>query len=135
MILCSGCFDGLHAGHVAYLEAVYQLRDMHEPVIVAVASDDYIRVHKRREPTWPQAERMRVVQAVRYVSGVVGHGEMGANVPILDLEPRLFVKGPDWDRRGISTLIVDACRAVGCQLTFVKHDVSAHTSDALSPHQ
>jgi cytidyltransferase-like protein len=125
MILCSGCFDGLHAGHVAYLEAAR--REGHV-LVVAVASDDYIRRVKRREPTHALAERLRVVRALRIVDAVLPHGVAGAADVIRQQRPAVFVKGQDWKRNGLAPDVIDACIDVGCRIEYVDSGYQVHTS-------
>ena len=130
MILCSGCFDGLHAGHVRYLAAASALRVGDERLIVAVAPDVYVATVKRRVARWPVAERARVLIALRSVDEVVTHSETGAADQILALKPRLFVKGEEWAGH-VPGDVLDACRDVDARLLFV-HTPGRHTADALS---
>ena len=131
MILCSGCFDGLHAGHVAYLEAAR--RDGHLTV-VAVAPDEYIRRVKGRDPRYTLADRLRVIRALACVDAALPHGADGAANTIRSQRPYEFVKGADWAGR-LPADILAAAKAVGCRITIVASDVTLHTSDALSAHQ
>ena len=128
MILASGCFDGLHAGHVAYLEAASQLTGLDEPLAVAVAPDDYIRTAKGREPYWTQAQRAAVVERLRSVSQVLRPYEASAAATILQTGPRVFVKGADWAGR-LPDDVVSACCAVDCLIVYVETP-GKHTSEA-----
>jgi len=78
VVLCSGCFDGLHAGHVAYLRLAERLCRVNERVVVAVAGDEYIRRHKGREPVWSYFERADTISELRCVDQVWMHGPSGA---------------------------------------------------------
>ena len=131
MILCSGCFDGLHVGHLRYLQAAKALHPTRS-LCVAVASDEYIRTHKGREPQWLQGDRLAVVFALSIVDRVILHGVDGATESILDLRPYAFVKGADWATRVPADLAL-ACRTVGTRLLFVDSGIRKHSSDALSP--
>ena len=137
MILCSGCFDGLHAGHVRYLQAAYDRRVESLPhhyggegLVVALASDAYIRRVKRREPRWSYAERMETLLALVMVDEVVEHSEVGVADVILATRPRVFVKGHDW-MGGLRDDVRDACEAVGAQIVFV-NTPAKHTSEAFA---
>lgn len=117
MILTSGCFDGLHSGHVAYLHAAAAL-DPAQPLVVAVAPDAYIRTAKHREPRWSQAARAETVAALRAVTRVVTHDEPSIAATIRRLRPTMVVKGLDW----VSTIPADvasACVEAGATLAFV----------------
>lgn len=132
MILCSGCFDGLHWGHVSYLYEARKHLDPQEHVLVAVAPDDYIRRVKGRDPQWTLGERMGVmmIHTLRSRDEVTAHASDGAADVIRRYKPRLFVKGSDWKGR-IPADVQDACNAVGCRIEFVDSGVRQHTSDAI----
>lgn len=130
MILCSGCFDGLHIGHVRYLQAALRYRENEgEPLVVAVATDRYIHRHKGRAPIWGQMERLSTVDAIRGVQTSVLHGTDGAADAIRELKPRLFVKGRDWEHR-LPEDVLQACYDEGVQIVFVDSAIPQHTSDA-----
>lgn len=126
MILCSGCFDGIHAGHAAYLLAARRLSaEYGSDVAVAVAPDAYIVDQKGRRPRWTQAQR---VSALR-VTGlrILSQAEPSVAETIRRERPTLFVKGLDW--AGVLPLDVQqACRDVGALVVFVDTEVG-HTSD------
>lgn len=116
MILCSGAFDGLHSGHVAYLEAARAI-DPDHTLAVAVAPDNYIRTVKHREPRWSQAQRARVVQALAVVDLVILQPELSVAGTVRKYRPAMLVKGLDW----VQTLPADvaqACVDAGTTMTF-----------------
>lgn len=130
MILCSGCFDGFHAGHVAYLRQVAKVAsDRGEPWAIAVASDDYVRKAKRRAPRWTYDERVSVLLSLRLSPEpqIVAHGKDGAAEAITVMRPSRFLKGSDWKDR-MPEKDVAACRAVGAEISFTSV-YGAHSSD------
>lgn len=127
MVLCSGAFDGLHAGHVRYLGAAVRLAAPGEAVEVAVAPDAYIVSAKRRKPRWVQADRWRTLAAVSGITPIPQQ-EPSVAALIAGRQPRLFVKGIDWVGK-IPPDVREACRAAGTQIVFVDTD-GTHTSDA-----
>jgi len=136
MVLCSGAFDGLHAGHVRYLAAAKRLCDtqgeerpqQQEPLYVAVAPDRYIVDAKGRKPRWIQADRWRVVMQVQGVTQAYPSEHASIAEDIVKLKPRLFVKGVDWAGK-IPDDVRAACREAGTQIVFVDTD-GTHTRDA-----
>lgn len=127
MILASGCFDGLSAPHVRYLEAAKRVAP-HEPLVVTIVPDSYIRERKGREPHWPAADRAYPVSQLRCVAKVHIQPE-GQSVPdaIRLLSPKYFVKGPEWD----GTLDMEhltACDDAGAQVRFTRN-FGKHWSD------
>lgn len=128
MVLCSGCFDGLHAGHVRYLTQARALSPT-ETLCVAIAPDDYIRTTKGREPFWSQPERTETVLALGLVDRTLWQAEATPASLILAHRPRYFVKGPDWKDR-LPEDVLAACQAVGCQIRFTDTP-GRHTSEAI----
>ncbi len=127
MVLGSGCFDGLHAGHARYLKALKNLAQPGEDVGVAVAPDDYIDAIKHRKPIWPQADRWRTV----IECGVTAMAQQESSVAdvIRRSKPRLFVKGLDWAGK-LPADVLTACQEVGAMVVYV-HTPGTHTSEAM----
>lgn len=67
-VLVGGCFDLLHLGHIRFLNAAKKQGDS---LIVALESDDFIRIKKKREPVHPQIERAEIVSALACVDTVI----------------------------------------------------------------
>lgn len=91
-VLCSGGFDPLHVGHVEYLQRAAAYGD----VIVALNSDEWL-IRKKGYTFMPWAERARILEALRYVRGVIPVDDTDGSVcaAIRDLRPRVFAKGGD----------------------------------------
>ena len=117
MTLCSGAFDGLHAGHVRYLQAARRLAP-HERLVVAIAPDAYIEREKQRHPYWPQADRAHTVFALDCVNDVRLQTGLSVAQEILDTKPHRFVKGRDWLDK-LPDDVLAACQQVGCEVVFV----------------
>ena len=129
MILTSGCFDGLHAGHVRYLEAAKALCSDDEVLVCAVAPDEYIRQAKHREPFWPQSDRVRAIEGLIAVDAAIEQTALTPAGLIRQHRPRLFVKGPDWDGRLPADVQV-ACKEVGTSIAYVDTP-GLHVSEAI----
>ena len=118
MVLCSGAFDGVHAGHVAYLEAAKAICGPDELLVCAVAPDEYILSAKGRAPYWHQADRLRTVTALGCVDAAIPQQHQTVATLIRDHRQRLFVKGPDWEGR-LPEDIQLACEEVGTGIAYV----------------
>ena len=127
MGLASGAFDGIHAGHVAYLSAATLLAK-DDDLVVAIAPDDYIRKNKQREPYWTQGQRSQAVNALRCVRSIVQQDDETPASLIRSLRPAAFVKGIDW-ARALPPDVVAACKEVGCLIVYVDTE-GTHTSEA-----
>ena len=132
MVLASGAFDGLHAGHVRYLHAAKALCEPDELLICGIAPDSYISTAKRRAAKWPLEERLMTVNALMVVDAAVAQPHESVASLIREHRPRLFVKGPDWKGR-IPEDVYRACEEVGTSIAFVEtegtHVSETRTSD------
>ncbi len=94
VVATGGCFDLLHAGHVATLRAARGLGDC---LVVCINSDDSVR--RLKGPTRPlvtAADRARVLEALEFVDAVVVFEE-DTPAQVLDrLRPDVWAKGGDY---------------------------------------
>ena len=94
VVMTNGCFDILHAGHVAYLEEAKSLGDR---LIVAVNDDDSVRRLKgESRPVNALEDRMLVLSGLASVDWVV---PFSADTPadlIAEVLPDVLVKGGDY---------------------------------------
>jgi D-beta-D-heptose 7-phosphate kinase/D-beta-D-heptose 1-phosphate adenosyltransferase len=94
VVLTNGCFDILHAGHVALLEAA---RREGERLVVAINSDASVaRLKGAGRPLLPQAERAEALMALESVDRVVIYDEETPIDVVRALRPDVLVKGADW---------------------------------------
>jgi D-beta-D-heptose 7-phosphate kinase/D-beta-D-heptose 1-phosphate adenosyltransferase len=94
IVMTNGCFDLLHAGHVAYLE---EAKSLGEHLIVAVNDDASVRRLKGpSRPVTPLADRMAVLAGLAAVDWVVPFAEDTPASLIERLLPHVLVKGGDW---------------------------------------
>ena len=94
IVMTNGCFDLLHAGHVAYLE---QARERGDRLVVAVNDDDSVRRLKGPgRPVTDLAQRMAVLSGLASVDWVVPFGEDTPARLIAAVLPDVLVKGGDY---------------------------------------
>ncbi|HNX00357.1 MAG TPA: D-glycero-beta-D-manno-heptose 1-phosphate adenylyltransferase [Candidatus Cloacimonadota bacterium] len=94
IIFTNGCFDILHAGHVAYLNDAKQLGDV---MIVGLNSDDSIhRIKGESRPVNLQRERAFVLGGLADVDYIVIFNEDTPYDLIKLISPNVLVKGGDW---------------------------------------
>ncbi|WP_404415749.1 bifunctional D-glycero-beta-D-manno-heptose-7-phosphate kinase/D-glycero-beta-D-manno-heptose 1-phosphate adenylyltransferase HldE [Marinospirillum sp.] len=100
VVMTNGCFDLLHAGHVAYLEEARKLGDR---LIVAVNSDASVsRLKGADRPINPLDRRMRVLAGLQAVDWVVPFAEDTPAELIAQVVPDLLVKGGDYQPEEIA---------------------------------
>jgi rfaE bifunctional protein nucleotidyltransferase chain/domain/rfaE bifunctional protein kinase chain/domain len=94
VVATGGCFDLLHAGHVATLEAARRLGDC---LIVCLNSDASVRALKGPDrPVVNQADRARLLAALGCVDAVVVFDETTPHAVLSWLRPDVWVKGGDY---------------------------------------
>ena len=67
-VFVSGCFDILHGGHVEFF---LQAKSLGDYLIISVASDESLWIHKRRKSSIPIQHKIRLLQALKMVDKVV----------------------------------------------------------------
>lgn len=94
VIMTNGCFDVLHAGHVAYLEEAKSLGDR---LVVAVNDDDSVRRLKgESRPINALEDRLLVLAGLAAVDWVVPFSEDTPASLISQVLPDILVKGGDY---------------------------------------
>jgi len=94
VVLTNGCFDLLHPGHVALLEAARAQGDV---LVVAINSDASVRrIKGEGRPLVPEAERAETLLALEPVDRVVVYDEPTPLEVVKALLPDVLVKGADW---------------------------------------
>jgi D-beta-D-heptose 7-phosphate kinase/D-beta-D-heptose 1-phosphate adenosyltransferase len=94
VIMTNGCFDVLHAGHVAYLEEAKSLGDR---LIVAVNDDDSVmRLKGKSRPINTLEDRLLVLAGLAAVDWVIPFSEDTPAALIAQVLPDVLVKGGDY---------------------------------------
>jgi len=95
VVATGGCFDIVHAGHVASLSAARSLGDC---LVVLLNSDASVRRLKGpTRPIMPQEERAELLRALRCVDAVLVFDEDTPQAALERLRPHVFAKGADYD--------------------------------------
>src|SRR5580765_8502985 len=97
-VLCHGCFDILHYGHIRHLE---QAKASHPsaPLTVTVTEDQFIRKGPGR-PFFPAEIRAECLAALACVDHVaIDHGATGL-AAIEVIRPSVYVKGVEYLGQG-----------------------------------
>ncbi|MFJ9728444.1 D-glycero-beta-D-manno-heptose 1-phosphate adenylyltransferase [Streptomyces sp. NPDC101209] len=96
VVAAGGCFDLLHAGHVALLQAARRTGDC---LVVCVNSDASVRRRKGDgRPLVPEADRIRVLRALECVDAVAVFDEDTPERLLAELRPHIWAKGGDYAR-------------------------------------
>ena len=94
IVLTNGCFDVIHAGHVAYLSEARKLGDV---LVVAVNADPAIEAMKGTgRPVFRESERLEILSAFGFIDYLVVFNEPTAHDIIKAIQPHIYVKGGDY---------------------------------------
>lgn len=89
----TGVFDLFHIGHLNILQ---RAKEMCHCLIVGVSTDELVLEYKRKPPVIPYAERIRIVEAIRYVDKVVAQTTMDKLAAWDKLHFDALFHGSDW---------------------------------------
>jgi D-glycero-beta-D-manno-heptose 1-phosphate adenylyltransferase len=113
--LANGCFDLFHVGHVRYLHAAKELGGR---LIVAINSDDSVRLLKGEgRPLMPAEERAEILAALADVDAVVIFPERDVRALIGEIRPDVQAKGTDYTADTVPE--ADVVREYGGQVAIV----------------
>lgn len=118
IIFTNGCFDLLHAGHVAFLQAARLLGDR---LIVAINDDDSVRRLKGPlRPIYDEQIRLQLLGALDAVDWVIAFNEDTPEPLLHELQPDMLVKGGDY---GIDQVVgAHIVRDYGGEVRVIDHD-------------
>lgn len=100
LVFTNGVFDLLHPGHLAQLEAARGFGDV---LLVGLNSDVSVRLqHKGTDrPIQPEADRKRMLEALRCVDAVVLFDAETPLELIREISPDVLVKGADYADKSV----------------------------------
>ena len=98
LVVTNGCFDLLHAGHVAFLA---EARALGDALLVGLNSDSSTRALKGpNRPLVSEQDRAAVLLGLRMVDAVVIFDEATAGPLLAELRPAVYAKGGDYALAG-----------------------------------
>ncbi len=127
LVFSNGVFDLLHSGHLASLEAA---REFGDALVVAINSDGSTRRLKGPgRPVQPEADRARLVAALRCVDAVTIFDDDTPARLIEQLLPDVLVKGADYSVEQIAG--ADAVLAAGGEVRLIELELGRSTSELI----
>lgn len=127
LVFSNGVFDLLHSGHLASLEAA---REFGDALVVAINSDGSTRRLKGPgRPVQPEADRARLVAALRCVDAVTIFDDDTPARLIEQLLPDVLVKGSDYSVEQIAG--ADAVVAAGGEVRLIELEQGRSTSELI----
>ena len=129
VVLTNGCFDLIHHGHAAFLQACAALGDV---LVVGLNDDAAVTALKGRgRPVLSVNQRAQVLAAIRWVDLVVIFPQLTAERVIEVVRPDIYAKGAEYDPASGDRPLPElrAVTKAGCRLHFVKLTPGASSSD------
>lgn len=92
VVLCHGCFDLLHVGHIKHFQTARGLGDV---LVVSITADEFVNKGPGR-PAFPSELRADMLAALSVVDYVVVVEDPSAEPIIKALKPSIYVKGNEY---------------------------------------
>ncbi len=128
VVFTNGCFDVLHAGHIAYLAWARAQGDL---LILGLNDDASVaRLKGPTRPIVPFAQRQIVLSALRMVDLVVGFGESTPIELIMLLQPDVHVKSAQYRLEDLPERF--AVESGGGQIALAPHSAGLSTTELLA---
>lgn len=125
---CGVC-DLFHIGHLNLLE---RCKSMCDYLIVAVCDDDYVRNVKGKIPIYKEADRVRLLQALKCGDKAVLVNTQLTNDKMLALDEFHFdvlFSGADWKGSQRYAITEAQCAKVGVSIEYLPYTKGISTSE------
>ncbi len=131
VVFTNGCFDGLHRGHVEYLQEAKALGDV---LVVALNGDDSVRQLKGpQRPLICQQDRIALLCALQDVDYVTVFDDPSVRDLVADVVPDILVKGGDYT---VAQIVGgDIVEAAGGRVVALCHMAGRSTSSLAPTHR
>lgn len=127
VVLCHGCFDLMHPGHIKYFQAA---RNMGDILVVTLTPDIYIDKGPGR-PVFNQDLRAESIAALECVDYVAVNKWPTAEETLRLLRPDIYVKGQEFenleDKTGKIQKEYEVLKEIGAEMRFTHEIVFSST--------
>lgn len=128
IVLCHGCFDLMHPGHIRHFQAAKEMGDC---LVVTVTPDIYIDKGPGR-PVFNEDLRVSSIAALECVDYAAINKWPTAEETLLLLKPDIYVKGQEFekgeDKTGKIQRELKIVEEIGCQMRFTHEAVFSSTA-------
>jgi rfaE bifunctional protein nucleotidyltransferase chain/domain len=127
IVLCHGCFDLMHPGHIKYFQAAKKMGDV---LIVTLTPDIYVDKGPGR-PVFNQILRAESIAALSCVNYVAVNKWSTAEETLRILRPDIYVKGQEFERLEDKTGKIqkeyEVLKEIGAEIAFTREIVFSST--------
>lgn len=114
----TGVFDMFHMGH---LNIIRRAREQCEYLIVGVTTDALCVARKNKLPIICEADRVAIVEAIRYVDKVVLQNDMDKLRPVKEYGVDAVFVGSDWKGTAAWDRYEKEFASVDCTVVYLDH--------------
>ncbi len=133
IVLCHGCFDLMHPGHIKHFQAAKEMGDI---LIVTVTPDVYVDKGPGR-PAFNQNLRVESIAALECVNYVSINKWPTAEETLKLLRPDIYVKGQEFknieDKTGKIQKEYKLAKEIGTEIKFT-HEIVFSSTKLLDQH-
>lgn len=133
IVLCHGCFDLMHIGHIKYFQASKKMGDV---LIVTLTPDIYVDKGTDR-PVFNQDLRAESIAALECVDYVAINKWQTAEETLRLLRPDIYVKGQEFekleDKTGKIQKEYEVTKQIGAEIRFT-HEIVFSSTKLINRH-
>lgn len=133
IVLCHGCFDLMHPGHIKYFQSAKKMGDI---LIVTLTPDEYVDKGPGR-PVFNQNLRADSIAALECVDYVAINLWPTAENTLRMLRPDIYVKGQEFekleDKTGKIQREFEVLKEIGAEMRFT-HEIVFSSTRLLNEH-
>lgn len=111
----TGVYDLFHIGHLNLLK---RAKEQCEYLIVGVSKDELVQEYKHKTPIIPFEERIKIVEAIKYVDEVIPQETMDKYVAWESKKFNVIFHGDDWKNSDMYNEMEKKLRAVGVDFVY-----------------
>ena len=127
IVLCHGCFDLMHPGHIKYLQASKEMGDI---LVVTISPDRFVDKVPGR-PAFPEQLRAECLAALECVNFVAINSWPTAVETLRLLRPNIYVKGQEFqnlqDKTGKLQQELEVVKEIKAEMRFTQEIVFSST--------
>lgn len=127
IVLCHGCFDLMHPGHIKHFQAAKKMGDV---LVVTVTPDKFVDKGSAR-PAFNQDLRVSSIAALECVDFACINKWPTAEEALKRIKPHIYVKGQEFeslkDKTGKLQKELKVVKEIGCRMRFTHEIVFSST--------
>ena len=122
----TGVFDMFHVGH---LNIIKKAKEQCDFLIVGVSTDEVVEDYKHKTPVICFEDRLKIVEAIRYVDKAVPQTTMDKTVAWRELKFDAIFHGDDWKDTGYYNECEEQLKKLGVDVVFLPHTPGISSTD------